>query len=66
MARSSYIYVVTGVLDYEPVAGFTVKHELVSWLKDHPDDHFVWRIPDGRYSKRKPVDITEEMLRAIT
>lgn len=32
MARSSRIYVVSN-LSGDPYAGFTVKHELVSWLK---------------------------------
>lgn len=48
MARSTYVYVVIDVLS--PVAGFTVKRELVAWLRRYPHRHHlmtVWRLPDG-------------------
>ncbi len=76
MARSSYIYVViksneTGI---EPVAGFTVKHELLTWLGwqqpgSLPYLH-VYRMPDnpnGYYAKvgkngSRAVDITLDVI----
>jgi hypothetical protein len=52
MARSQYIYVVTVRGDI--VAGFTVKHELVTWLRNNPaPDHKVTRINDGLYGERR-------------
>jgi hypothetical protein len=34
VARSTYVYVVLdGQIDERPIAGFTVKHELVTWLQ---------------------------------
>lgn len=56
MARSSYIYLVKGsgnVGNYNPLAAFTVKHELVTWLKKRfPGGVGLngvegWRMPDG-------------------
>jgi len=50
MARSTCVYVVmrTGAM---PVAGFTVRHELITWLTRHPEvrepDFAVWRCGDG-------------------
>lgn len=48
MARSMYVYVV--MYGLSPVAGFTVKHELVRWLK-HPHRKPEWyrvvRMRDG-------------------
>lgn len=47
MARSSYIYL---ALDKHstPLGAFTVKHELVTWLKNRPyDADCVLRMPDG-------------------
>jgi hypothetical protein len=50
MARSTCVYVVMD-MDSTPVAGFTVKHELIEWLERHPDvtadDFTVWRCGDG-------------------
>lgn len=49
MARSSYVYVVQTVSG-GVVAGFTVKHELVSWLRCNEElvaKATVWRLPDG-------------------
>jgi len=45
MARSTYVYVV--LRDGEPVAGFTVKHELKTWLERNPGHDQVWRLGDG-------------------
>ncbi|MGY1946665.1 hypothetical protein [Nocardia asiatica] len=55
MARSQYIYIVTvaggGWVDI--VAAFTVKHELVTWLRNNPaPDHRVTRVNDGLYGER--------------
>lgn len=53
MARSTCVYVVLtegGV----PLAGFTVKHELVTWLRrgsENPDDVQIWRCGDGPWQK---------------
>jgi hypothetical protein len=46
MARSTYIYLVTGPLRI-PVAGFTVKHELQTWLERNPGEYELWRLSDG-------------------
>lgn len=50
MARSSYVYIVQdgGLL----IAGFTVKHELATWLTHNaqvfdPEDTSIARLPDG-------------------
>lgn len=47
MARSRYVYTIAdpGL----PPEGFTVKHELVLWLRGHPDPggRVVWRGRDG-------------------
>lgn len=36
----------------EPRAGFTVLHELITWLKKQPKEELVWlqiyKFPDGR------------------
>jgi len=52
MARSSYIYLVRD-LDKEPLAGFTVKHELESWLDGHGRNVLVTRLKDGG-GRRQP------------
>lgn len=69
MARSSYVYVAIDVND-EPMAAFTVKHELVSWLAGrkqpepgNPGDPIVWRVvrlPDGEDGK--VADLTDELI----
>jgi hypothetical protein len=76
MARSSYCYVVLDDLWREslPKAAFTVKHELVSWLR-HEDrrlaalgldlsDLRVYRLHDGSWGADKPAVLmpTEELL----
>lgn len=47
MARSTYIHVV--MFWNEPIAAFTVKHELVTYLHQRNSlDHVtVWRVHDG-------------------
>lgn len=57
MARSAYTYVV--ILDGRPVAGFTVRHELVDWLSRQGDgvlDLAVWRCGDG-LNQKPPVEL---------
>jgi hypothetical protein len=46
MARSNYIYVVNALT---PVAAFTVKHELLTWLgkQEGLDGLTVYRLTDG-------------------
>ncbi|MFC4373286.1 hypothetical protein ACFO5K_04155 [Nocardia halotolerans] len=60
MARSTYIYVVTDGLGV--ISAFTVKHELVSWLRRNPaPSHRVTRVNDGPHSGTRitDIDITE-------
>ena len=59
MARSTYVYVVTIVGVVPPVAGFTVKHEMMTWLERHPGDYRIWRLSDGGH--RISVEITEAL-----
>ena len=54
MARSTYIYLVTGALRL-PVAAFTVKHELKTWLARNPGEYEFWRIGDGGYGREPTV-----------
>jgi hypothetical protein len=65
MARSTVVYVV--MLNRLVLAGFTVKHELVSWLGRQPDTHAfrIWRAQDGVSKSREPTDITKEILDAV-
>ena len=61
MARSSYIYLVKTVCDYDapgvPLAAFTVKHELITWLKRKTGaelaDMELWRLHDGIWQDNK-------------
>jgi hypothetical protein len=53
VARATNIYLVVRY-DYdgvEPMAAFTVKHEMASWLREHDDGSLegcgVLRLPDG-------------------
>ena len=63
MARSSYIYVVPND-EGLPFMAFTVKHELVSWLRrnGHDDIMCVFRLPDGRESDAGRVELDPEEL----
>jgi len=55
MARSSYIYAVLSGLGL-PLATFTVKHELIAWMRKWPQDRLyelvVWRMHDGPGGKQ--------------
>ena len=44
----------------EPKA-FTVKHELVTWLRRNPCECEVWRVPDGLWRDREGAVITEQV-----
>ncbi|MBF6358105.1 hypothetical protein IU449_26780 [Nocardia higoensis] len=62
MARSEYVYIVTAVEGgcADILAAFTVKHELVSWLRANPaSDHRVTRVRDGHDPHPTIIDITE-------
>ena len=69
MARSSYIYIVFQKGTEKPIATFTVKHEMVTWIKRNRFNAFFngditgWRYPDGGWDDRPPVemDLTELM-----
>lgn len=47
MARSSYIYLVQEADTLKPVATFTVKHELESWLDRNGRGFTITRMRDG-------------------
>jgi hypothetical protein len=57
MARSSYIYVVRAPMRIGVVATFTVKHEMITWIRREWDRSQreghewvklgIWRFPDG-------------------
>lgn len=51
MARSSYLWVVLPPGGGKPLAGFTVKHELESFLDGHGRDVEIFRIRDGQTRK---------------
>lgn len=68
MARSTYVYVVMSL--FEPIAGFTVRHELVTWLHQRNRsygyttiafrDLRVVRLPDGGRASttRQPTEMS--------
>jgi len=70
MARAGYVYLV--MQGEKPIAGFTVRHELETWLEKFEEDgpYKVWRAPDrvkwvwDTYEEKlvpiPPVEITEE------
>ena len=75
MARSTYIYVVHDIIGLTKIAAtFTVKHELVRWLRDQalldPDGDLVglegYRCRDGIWGhEHPPVKLNlEELLNA--
>lgn len=59
MARSTYIYLVND--GWGVVAAFTVKHELITWLRTNPSpEHHVKRMSDGAHTAGyTTLDITE-------
>ena len=62
MARAKTVWVVLGSFDDGPVSVFTVKHELVAWLKAHPawPSLHVKVFPDGGGESRKHIiDVSE-------
>ena len=65
MARSSYVYIVMGpspdlMSDDVPVAAFTVKHEMITWLKKcQIDGPGVLRLRDGRTCTPVDMDLSE-------
>jgi hypothetical protein len=64
VARSAYVYIVMAYKN--PVAGFTVKHELERYLKDHLnalDFWRVWRLTDNPNSAfpKDPVQLQVDM-----
>jgi hypothetical protein len=66
MARSTYVYVAVVTSQIEPVATFTVKHELVRWLtglerQDSPvlSDLRVFRMDDGPEGMKAEIPVGE-------
>jgi len=66
MARSRYIYL--ALIDTQPVMAFTVKHELVSWLRhwlDTPAGQLLqhglrlWRLDDGESTPHHPLTVDD-------
>jgi len=59
MARSTRVYVVRDPFLGDSIAGFTVKHELITWLtkSDHPrrDELIIESLPDGRNWGQLPI-----------
>ncbi len=51
MARSSYLYIVMPPGGGKPLAGFTVKHEMESFLDGHGREVDIFRIRDGQTKK---------------
>lgn len=58
MARSSYIYLVTD--NSEPIAAFTVKWEMASWIRRHPGNYQRFRMADGLYPNKQPVAMEDD------
>lgn len=62
MARSGCVYFVWDSCAW-PLAGFTVKHELVAWLKRRKDTYDdlvemeVWRVRDGNHLDSHPTEL---------
>ncbi len=66
MARSSYVYTVNNI-EGDLLGGFTVKHELASWL-EHRIGHrevVVWRIRDGLHHHELAVELDPFTLKPI-
>jgi hypothetical protein len=64
MARAVYLYVVMG-LHPLPIAVFTVKHEMVTWLKRQSRGPVrVYRYKDGAYGEEVITEMdVEELLK---
>lgn len=74
MARSHAVWVVVGIASSRPVATFTVKHELVTWMKDRIQPRLFryfrhvdgcprrWDHDLGRYEHIDPVEFTVDQL----
>jgi hypothetical protein len=73
MARSTKIYVVGRIPYASPVAAFTVKHEMIDWLKKHKGDKYfgLWivsSVNDGanqEKNKSKFLGNAEELIEGI-
>lgn len=61
MARSQYIWIVQDH-EEEIVTGFTVKHELGSWLDKHGRDFLVSRVRDGSFGSGSAVRLNPKTL----
>jgi hypothetical protein len=59
MARAETIWIVRN--DLQLLAGFTVKHELETWLskRDDRDKLLVFRLPDGGYGTAQLVSVRD-------
>jgi len=62
VSRSRYVYVVVSTDDGQPIAGFTVKHELETWLSKNKTTWMkVWRIRDnGTHTEHTVTDYPKE------
>ena len=53
VARSTYIYLLMDKADWDmPVAAFTVKWEMESWIINNPGTYVRLRMRDGLYPDR--------------
>ena len=57
MARATYLYLVTQ--EGQPVAAFTVKHEMMTWLSLNPGEYQRWRMGDGVFGAKAPAEMTD-------
>jgi hypothetical protein len=62
MARATNTYVVMPEGCMTPIAAFTVKHELLTWVGVRAVQYRIWRIKDGATGKTYPkvTDITHK------
>ncbi len=58
MARATYIYLVTK--DGEPIAAFTVKHEMESWIVRNPGTYNKFRMGDGGHGAKAPAEMRDD------
>jgi hypothetical protein len=55
MSRSLYIYIVSYDSTHKPIAVFTVKHEMVTWLKTKGNAGMIaYRMYDGGARDTRP------------